>query len=68
MKLFMRDWIEREYALDEARITLSCGCKVASFEGARHAKWVEHGEDGMEAHYGIVCEECFFTWGCSDAD
>ena len=68
MKLFMRDWVEREYSLDEARITLSCGCKVASLKASRPAKWIEHGENGIEIHRGVVCEVCYITWGCIDAD
>ena len=68
MKIFMRDWVEREYSLDEARITLSCGCKVHSLKEAIPAKWVEWGDEEECTAYGVVCETCFYVMGCERAD
>lgn len=68
MKLFMRDWVEREYSLDEARITLSCGCKVGSLKEALPAKWQEVTREGEQAvAYGVVCNVCFYVMGCEHA-
>ena len=68
MKIFMRDWVEREYSLDEARITLSCGCKVTSLKDAISAKWVELDLWEQVVSYGVVCQVCFYVWGCEHAD
>lgn len=67
MKIFMRDWVEREYSLDEARITLSCGCKVHSLKEAIPAKWVEVDLGEQVVSYGVVCETCFYVMGCEHA-
>jgi len=68
MKIFMRDWVEREYSLDEARITLTCGCKVHSLKDALSAKWVDVQEDGEQiVAYGVVCNVCFYVMGCEHA-
>lgn len=68
MKLFMRDWVEREYSLDETRITLSCGCKVHSLNDTLPATWVEMCSDGEQGvAYGVVCSVCFYVMGCEHA-
>lgn len=64
MKIFMRDWIEREYSLDEVGYRLDCGHRVDRLVDAIHAKWVEHDGESVVKKEGHVCESCFFMWGC----
>jgi hypothetical protein len=67
MKIFMRDWVEKEYSLPEPGVVLSCGCRVASLSDGIHAKWVEYTDHATDYQYGLVCETCFFMWGCEHA-
>ena len=64
MKMFMRNIVEREFGIGQGKYILSCGCRVASLNDGTAAKWVEWEGDGAVTKYGVVCEECFYSWGC----
>ncbi len=64
MKIFMRDWVEKEYELPKPRATLTCGCQERYADDGILSQWYSEDDEGNPVvFYGVLCDKHFYEYG-----